>query len=58
MRIAERFAPERVVLLGSHAHGDVDEGSDVDLIVLFPDVENSRDRAAEIYAALAGCGFA
>ena len=58
MRIAERFAPERVVLFGSHARGDADEGSDVDLMVLFSEVENPRDRAAEIYAALAGCGFA
>ena len=58
MRIAERFAPERVVLFGSHARGDADAGSDVDLMVLFPEVENPRARAAEIYADLSGCGFA
>jgi predicted nucleotidyltransferase len=58
MLIAERFAPERVILFGSHARGDAGEGSDVDLMVLFPEVENPRGRAAEIYAALAGCGFA
>ena len=58
MRIAKRFAPERVVLFGSHARGDADEGSDVDLMVLFPEVENPRARAAEIYADRSGCGFA
>ncbi|MGI8743417.1 MAG: nucleotidyltransferase domain-containing protein [Bryobacteraceae bacterium] len=58
LRIAERFAPERVVLFGSYARGDADEGSDVDLMVLFSEVDNPRDRATEIYTALAGCGFA
>ena len=58
MRIVERFAPERVVLFGSHARGDAGEGSDVDLMVLFSEVENPRERAAEIYRALTGCGFA
>jgi predicted nucleotidyltransferase len=57
IRIAERFAPDRVVLFGSYARGDADEGSDVDLMVLFSEVENPRARAAEIYTALAGCGF-
>ncbi|MDQ6760314.1 MAG: nucleotidyltransferase domain-containing protein [Acidobacteriota bacterium] len=58
LRIGEHFAPERVVLFGSHARGDADEGSDVDLMVLFSDIDNPRDRAAEIYSDLAGCGFA
>jgi len=58
LRIAERFAPERIVLFGSYARGDADEESDVDLMVLFPEVDNPRERAAEIYTSLAGCGFA
>ncbi|MGI8992430.1 MAG: nucleotidyltransferase domain-containing protein [Bryobacteraceae bacterium] len=58
LQIAERFAPERVVLFGSHARGDAGEESDVDLMVLFTEIDNPRDRAAEIYIALAGCGFA
>jgi len=57
MRIAERFAPERVMLFGSHARGDADEGSDVDLMVLFAEVDNPRERAVEIYSALGDCGF-
>jgi uncharacterized protein len=54
-RIAAHFSPERIILFGSHARGDAREDSDVDLLVLFSEVEDPRGRAAEIYAALAGC---
>lgn len=53
-RIAERFSPERIILFGSHARGHAGEDSDVDLLVLFRDVENPRERAAEMYAQLSG----
>ncbi|MBZ5727366.1 MAG: nucleotidyltransferase domain-containing protein [Acidobacteriia bacterium] len=55
-RIAARFSPARIILFGSHARGDARRGSDVDLLVLFDDVDNPRQRAAEIYVALIGCG--
>jgi predicted nucleotidyltransferase len=35
-RIAAAFAPERIVLFGSHADGRADAGSDVDLLVVMP----------------------
>jgi predicted nucleotidyltransferase len=54
-RIAERFAPERIILFGSHARGDAAEDSDVDLLVLFREVEEPHQRAAEMYSALIGC---
>ncbi|MEK7409398.1 MAG: nucleotidyltransferase domain-containing protein [Acidobacteriota bacterium] len=54
-RIAERFSPDRIILFGSHARGDAHEDSDVDLLVLFSEVDNPRERAAELYAALIGC---
>ena len=54
-RIAARFSPERIVLFGSHARGDAREGSDLDLMVLFREVDDPRERAAELYAALIGC---
>ena len=31
--IVERFDPERVILFGSHARGEANENSDVDLLV-------------------------
>ncbi|MBA3976263.1 MAG: hypothetical protein C0504_18805 [Candidatus Solibacter sp.] len=52
--IASRFSPDRIVLFGSHARGDARQDSDVDLLVLFAEVDDPRARAAEIYAALAG----
>jgi uncharacterized protein len=54
-RIVDRFAPDRIILFGSRARGDAREDSDIDLLVLFPEVDNPRARAAEIYASLAGC---
>jgi predicted nucleotidyltransferase len=56
-RIAEQFEPERVILFGSHARGEADHGSDVDLMVLFSQLGDPRQRAAEIHNLLAGCGF-
>ena len=32
--IVERFDPEQIILFGSHARGEVDEHSDVDLLVV------------------------
>lgn len=52
--IAERFVPEKIILLGSQARGDADPASDVDLLVLFKDADNRRARGAELYKALAG----
>ena len=52
-RIAERFSPDKIILFGSRARGDAGPQSDIDLLVLFPDVTDPHKRAAELYAALA-----
>jgi predicted nucleotidyltransferase len=54
-RICTHFAPDKIILFGSHARGDAGGDSDIDLLVLFREVENPRARAAELYAALVGC---
>jgi predicted nucleotidyltransferase len=54
-RIAERFSPDRIILFGSHARGDAREDSDIDLLVLFGEVDDPHARAAELYTALIGC---
>jgi predicted nucleotidyltransferase len=55
-RIVARFAPERIVLFGSHARGDAGPESDVDLLVVM-EVEGSRRRkTAEVRRALSGLG--
>jgi len=51
-RIRERFAPIRIVLFGSRARGDAQPGSDVDLLVVLPEVPNSRKAAVDIRRAL------
>ena len=47
-RIVERFHPEKIILFGSHARGDPSPDSDVDLMVVFSEVEDRRQRAVEI----------
>ena len=51
-RIAERFSPDKIILFGSYARGDAAPDSDIDLLVLFPEVADPNKRAAELYAAL------
>ena len=51
-RLVERFAPQMVILFGSYARGDADEDSDVDLLVVMPDVTERRPLAIEMRRAL------
>jgi len=52
-RIVRNFAPLRVVLFGSHARGDADRDSDVDLLVVLPKVECKRQARVAIRRCLA-----
>lgn len=47
-RIVERFDPLQVILFGSHIGGEAHADSDVDLLVVFPHVENTRIAAVAI----------
>jgi predicted nucleotidyltransferase len=51
-RIVQRFHPVRVILFGSHARGDARPDSDVDLLVVLPQVENKRESAVAIQREL------
>ncbi len=51
-RIAERFSPDKIILFGSSARGDGGPESDIDLLVLFPEVIDPHKRAAELHASL------
>lgn len=46
-RIVARYAPERIILFGSYAHGEPDKESDLDLLVVMdtdlPHLERYRD---------------
>ena len=52
-RIQRDFHPLRIVLFGSHARDDADPRSDVDLLVVVPQVADKRRAAIEIRRALA-----
>lgn len=57
-RIVDRFNPNRVVLFGSQARGDADPQSDVDLLVVFADDGDQRERQVAIRRLLADMPFA
>jgi predicted nucleotidyltransferase len=52
-QIVHDFHPLQIVLFGSHARGDADPESDVDLLVVLPQVTDKRKTAIEIRRALA-----
>ena len=56
-RIVERFDPERIILFGSHARGQGDVGSDIDLLVVMRVPGSKRKQAIEIDVALADVGL-
>jgi uncharacterized protein len=52
-RIVAAFRPMQVILFGSHARGEASDASDVDLLVVLPNVEDKRKAAIEIRRSLA-----
>jgi predicted nucleotidyltransferase len=52
-RIVQDFHPLRIILFGSHARGDTRPDSDIDLLVVFPQVANKRLAAVAIRRILA-----
>ena len=51
-RIAEQFAPERIILFGSYAHGSPTPDSDVDMLVVMPHETRNVLKAIEIRSAI------
>ena len=56
-RVVEEFDPLRVILFGSRARGDARPDSDVDLLVVFPHLDNPRQTAIQVAEALGGFGI-
>jgi len=56
-RIVEQFDPLQVILFGSRARGDHRPDSDVDLLVVFPHIDNTHDRAVQVARVLGGLGM-
>ncbi len=51
-RIVKEFAPDRIILFGSHARGQAGPDSDVDLLVVMRVEGSKRAKQLEIRAAL------
>ena len=51
-RIVCGFQPLQILLFGSRARGTAGPDSDIDLIVVFPEVENHLEKIAEILGVL------
>jgi predicted nucleotidyltransferase len=54
-RLVESLHPEQIILFGSHAYGEPDENSDVDLFVIVSESDQPRYRRSRLaYRALRG----
>lgn len=42
-RLVEAFDPLRIIVFGSYARGDTQSGSDLDLLVVLPQINHKRD---------------
>ena len=51
--IVRRFQPLKLILFGSHARGDAGPDSDIDFLVVLPEVTDKRRAAVESRRALA-----
>lgn len=54
-RLANQFSPQQIVLFGSHARGDAEPDSDIDLLVVMPEVEDRGSAVVEMRRALETC---
>lgn len=55
-RIVAVAQPSRVILFGSCGRGDADEGSDVDLMVVKPRVDNRGDEMIRLHQVVGHIG--
>jgi predicted nucleotidyltransferase len=46
-QVAERFQPDKIILFGSHAYGEPNADSDVDILVIMP-AWNQRSKARRV----------
>jgi len=48
--------PVRIIVFGSYGRGDADEGSDLDLLVIEPHVENKAEEYLKLHRAVGPIG--
>jgi predicted nucleotidyltransferase len=52
-RIIEQFNPQSIIVFGSYARGEATVNSDIDLLIIFSEVNSKRQMAISIRQALA-----
>ena len=57
-RIVDVAHPDRIIMFGSAARGEMGPHSDIDILVIRRGEENQRDIAGQIYRRLYGIGYA
>jgi uncharacterized protein len=57
-RIVEEFDPQKIILFGSHARGDANRWSDIDLLVVFDEPVDNPEMTVAIMRLLRGYGVA
>jgi predicted nucleotidyltransferase len=57
-RLVVQFAPEKIILFGSHARGHAGPDSDIDLLVVKPVTGSRRQERVAMRVALRGMGMA
>lgn len=55
-RILEVARPSRIIAFGSYARGDADEDSDLDLMVIEPQVDDTARELLRLYRAVGWVG--
>jgi predicted nucleotidyltransferase len=55
-RITAAAKPQRVILFGSYGRGDADEGSDLDLMVVLPEVSDKYGEMVRLHKAVGSVG--
>lgn len=55
--LGEAARPARVILFGSYARGEADEGSDADFLVVKPSINNRGEESSRLYQAIAPMGL-
>ena len=53
-KIVELVNPLEIILFGSHARGEINADSDIDLMVVMPDGVHTRKMAMHLYSSIRG----
>ena len=56
-RVIAVASPDRIILFGSSVSGRMDFDSDIDLLIIEPNLENRREEYVRIREALRGLGY-